>query len=82
MTLPLSGVVVSSGHGRDELLGGEDFEIALGFGVHAPSPLFAHCYGGTSARAVDDGAVLGVVDHLLLGEGIADVSGRSPKGED
>ena len=44
--------------GRDELLGGEDLEIALGLGVHA--------------RAVDDRAVLGVVDHLLLREGVAD----------
>ena len=44
--------------GRNELLGGEDFEIALGLGVHA--------------RTIDDGTVLGVVDHLLLGKGIAD----------
>ncbi len=44
--------------GGYELLGREDFEIALGLGVHP--------------GAVDDGAVLGVVDHLLLGEGVAD----------
>ena len=44
--------------GRNELLGGEDLEITLGLGVHP--------------RAVDDGAVFGVVDHLLLGERVAD----------
>lgn len=44
--------------GRNELLGGEDFEITLGLGMHP--------------RAVNDGAVLGVVDHLLFGERVAD----------
>jgi len=44
--------------GRNELLGGKDFKVALGLGMHP--------------RAVDDGAVLGVVDHLPFGEGIPD----------
>ena len=44
--------------GGDKLFGREDLKVALGLGVHA--------------RTVDHGAVLGVVDHLLLGEGVAD----------
>ena len=44
--------------GGDKLFGREDLKVALGLGVHA--------------RAVDDGTVLCIVDHLLLGKGIAD----------
>ena len=46
------------GDGRNKLLGREDLNVALGLGVHS--------------GAVDHGTVLSVVDHLLLGEGVAD----------
>lgn len=52
------------GDGGDKVARGEDLEVALDLGV--------------LAGAVDDGPAAFFDVHLFHGEGVADVSGRSP----
>ncbi len=60
-------------YGGDEAAGSEDLEVALNLRVEA---------GAVDDRPVRIGPAGGADLHLLDGERVADVSRRSPKGED